>query len=106
MLLVVAFLSTFLSESLSLKVNDVPVLSSISCYAISSAAPVREIHAFKDVTEYPAGLENVMVGLSSSVKFGADVIVAALGMYVNAILPLALAEPGKYDALILDTLKL
>ena len=105
MLLVVAFLNTALSASVRGKVYEVPVLL-ISLYAISSADPVSEIQAFKVVTAVPAGLEYVIVGFCLSVKFVADVIVAALGMYVNAILPLALAEPGKYDALILDTLNL
>ena len=47
-----------------------------------------EIHAFNDVTLFPAKLLILMVGLDSSSKFGAEVMVAFLGMLSSVTVPL------------------
>lgn len=49
-------------------------------YAISAFDPSREMQACNVVTAVPAGFEYAIVGFCSSVKFGADVMVACLGI--------------------------
>ena len=79
----VAFLNVSLSAVVSWNVYVVSVFD-ISLYGISGFEPVKEMHACKDVTVFPAELEYVIVGFPSSVKLATAVIVACLGMLVNA----------------------
>ena len=60
----------------------------ISLYDMSSVPPFSVIQIPALVTELPAGLEYVTVGLSSSVKFGAEVMFTCLGIASRVALPL------------------
>ena len=53
------------------------------------------MHACKVVTALPAGLLYVIDGFASSLKLGADVIVACLGIDVNDHEPLPLQLTAK-----------